>query len=455
MFSPEINESIQTVLDIGSHFDRLKDRATLFLENFGASDRGFFTPTEDDQLRQLLVSYWHSRNALFEVVLGNRDYDEATSDEEKHVRFLIGFGGALVLIDAARFMIDHVHDRPTVRTKLNEPEPAFGIPSGVYDRIRKSLTNPVHAWHLYHALQFVDNHDQSLQRYAASNEPLRKLLELSLTLRHRLNVGLDDYLIARIRARATELVTHVRRDLLFRAMYGIQKFCSQLLSETSTQPGHKSHLPSPIAEQLRSQLIPGDVLITRHEYAMTNYFLPGFWPHAALYLGCESHMADMNLTSNATFLPLLPSFRNCGSASEGRVLEALKDGVRLRPVSTPMTCDAIAVVRPQLTIAQVTDSLARGLHFVGRPYDFDFDFTRSDRLVCTEVVYRTYEGIGGLGFPLVRRAERLTLSAEDLLRMAMQGDGFRVVGAFAPGFATEFQLADDATGLLNETLPKK
>ena len=30
---------------------------------------------------------------------------------------------------------------------------------------------------------------------------------------------------------------------------------------------------------------PGDVLVVRKEYAATNYFLPGYWPHAALVIG--------------------------------------------------------------------------------------------------------------------------------------------------------------------------
>jgi len=60
------------------------------------------------------------------------------------------------------------------------------------------------------------------------------------------------------------------------------------------------------------------------------------------------------------------------------------------------------------------DALARGLSHEGKAYDFDFDFTRSDRMVCTEVVYRTYDGVGGMAFELKRRAVRL--GAEELAK---------------------------------------
>ena len=79
----------------------------------------------------------------------------------------------------------------------------------------------------------------------------------------------------------------------------------------------------------------------------------------------------------------------------GRVLEAMRDGVWLRSLGNPFRADAIAVVRPMLSQADIAQAIGRGMLHEGKAYDFDFDFTRSDRLVCTEVVYRSYQGIGG------------------------------------------------------------
>jgi hypothetical protein len=235
-------------------------------------------------------------------------------------------------------------------------------------------------------------------------------------------------------------------------MYGLQRAVSQFLSEKYLQWGHRPALPAQVAEQLRAQLLPGDVLITRKEFALTNYFLPGFWPHAALYVGQESDMEQLQLVDEFNYLSWLPAFRECGPSEEGRVLEALKDGVQLRSIATPLTCDAIALLRPRLSPTEIRSGLARGFRFVGRPYDFDFDFSRSDRMVCTEVVYRSYEGLGGLQFSLVRRAGRLTLAAEDLMRMALGRHGFEIVGVFVPRFTTQCLWAAEAERVLRETL---
>ena len=50
----------------------------------------------------------------------------------------------------------------------------------------------------------------------------------------------------------------------------------------------------------------------------------------------------------------------------------------------------MAVVRPRVGDADIARAIGRGMQHEGKPYDFDFDFSRSDRLVCTEVVYRQF-----------------------------------------------------------------
>ena len=72
-------------------------------------------------------------------------------------------------------------------------------------------------------------------------------------------------------------------------------------------------------------LQPGDVLITRHDHAFTNLFLPGYWPHAALYVGSEGDRERMGVSLDAE--------RAARWRGDRRVLEALKDGVLFRPSS--------------------------------------------------------------------------------------------------------------------------
>ncbi len=163
-------------------------------------------------------------------------------------------------------------------------------------------------------------------------------------------------------------------------------------------------------------LQPGDVLITRHDHAFTNLFLPGYWPHAALYVGSEGDRERMGVPLDAE--------RAARWRGDRRVLEALKDGVLFRPLEQTLAVDAVAVIRPQLGREDIARGLGRAVEHEGKSYDFDFDFFRSDCLVCTEVIYRAFDGLGQVRIPLTERSGRPTVSAEDLLDLAVAGRGF-------------------------------
>ncbi len=451
MLSAKMMAGARTVTNVADHFERLKQAAVEMVDLFAASQRGYFTPTEDEEVRHMLVSYWQPRNALIELVLSFQD-DEQLSQELRPAGFLVAYSGALVLVDAARFLREQFHKRPVVRKKLNEPEPHFGIGEGTYDRIQKSLTSPVHAWHLYHAAEYFQEHRQMLRGLADGQPILAPLIEIVDRLQERIRVGMGEYAVARIRVRARELVSTIHHDLWSKALFGLQKSVSRLISDVYTKPDHHPQLPSAVAEELCRILQPGDVLITRKEYALTNYFLPGYWPHAALFLGNEQQLRELGVVDHKNVKPRWRRLLECDPHEPRRVLEALKDGVWIRSLASPFASDALAVLRPRLSQSDVAVALGRGLFHDGKPYDFDFDFTRSDRLVCTEVIYRSYEQVGGIRFQLTPRAGRLTLAAEDLIRMALNREHFEPIAVYTPAHAEQLVVGGNTDAAIRRTL---
>jgi hypothetical protein len=58
-------------------------------------------------------------------------------------------------------------------------------------------------------------------------------------------------------------------------------------------------------------------------------------------------------------------------------------------------------------------------HCVGRPYDFNFDFSTDAELVCTELVYKAYEpanGYTGLKLPTVEMLGRQVTPANEFVK---------------------------------------
>lgn len=190
-------------------------------------------------------------------------------------------------------------------------------------------------------------------------------------------------------------------------------------------------------EAFAARLRPGDVLLVRQEHFLSNTFLPGFWPHALLWLGPPEAWRGLELPSGAT----LGDDAHAGPALGGRcaddhgpprVVEATSDGVVLSSLDHALAKDYVVVLRPRVPEADVASALLRAAPHLGRPYDFDFDFSTDDRLVCTELVWRAWDPVLRFGLQvdaaippsppvpgLVRVLGRLTMPAQEVARFAV------------------------------------
>jgi len=65
-------------------------------------------------------------------------------------------------------------------------------------------------------------------------------------------------------------------------------------------------------------------------------------------------------------------------------------------------------------------ALFSAFRYVGRPYDFDFDFRTDSALVCSELVFKAYEpsqGYRGLKLPLSEIVGRPVCPPNDIARL--------------------------------------
>ena len=100
------------------------------------------------------------------------------------------------------------------------------------------------------------------------------------------------------------------------------------------------------------------------------------------------------------------------------IIEALSEGVVFNSLEHSIGgADAAAVLRPRLSEAEIKEAICQAFGHAAKPYDFEFDFTSRDKLVCTEVVFRAYgANTGPIHFPVKQILGRQTMPAVELVR---------------------------------------
>ena len=384
--------------------------------------RGEFRPDEDEAIGYWFARFLSIRESLWDVM---EDVLEVLDKSIADIRgkrdwkyFLVGYAAVCVLIRIDRLMLFNVANHSVIQRKLNEAFPEYRIPRKQYTRIFSAFVDQGNVLAIRDAMQLADKNRQQLE--ALKDEPDVGFLATQLNeLESSLNPSTASYF-----KRALAYVSHKWRR---RGVVSMQNSLASVLEgfgRTTSEfynADNKNVTPELLAE-IAALLRPGDVIVTRHRKALTNLFLPGFWPHSALYIGTAEQRDAIGVKADWA--------KEQVWVEDICVLEARKDGVKFRPLTDTFSVDVFAILRPQLSANSICRGIERAVVHEGKMYNFDFDFYSSDRLVCTEVIYRAYDGLEQMKFPLQERASRKTLSAEDLLDYALDSRQFETIAVF-------------------------
>ena len=381
--------------------------------------RGYFLPDEDERVRTAYAQYLRTRKALFETLNELRPLvlsrGKVPSELEVQV-FVVAWCTACLLVRSGRYLVDNFRKNGVVRKKLDEAAPRYAIERKEFTSIYKSLTSPRNIWIFLSGIKLADKSKGEIE--ALSDHPVVGPVVAMLKEE-------EPWIESSARYYAKGRFKYRWHSFLRRHKSGYQnvsfalfKFGGSLVAELRNHWKRK-RVTRGVQRKIGRLLEPGDVIITRHDDATTNIFLPGFWPHAALHIGTEEQRAKIGVQ--------MDSGRKAKAADPVRFLEARKDGVLLRPLEDTLSVDCCTVLRPQLTPKEIANALTTAITHEGKQYDFEFDFRRADKLVCTEVVYRSFHGVGDIQFELSPKAGRMCLPAESLIDLAIEGVIFKPV----------------------------
>jgi hypothetical protein len=425
---------LRMLREIVDGLDRLEQRLDASSIPKAVTQRGYFTPDEDDRVRQGVLVYRNYRLAAYEIILRYRAYAAMEPGPCQQRCFLVAFGAALVLYAKSLRIISFAEHVPMLRAKLNEPDSKYDMEAGFFDDVLAGYSRLRNYRSMLQADAFWRAHRREARDLASElGGDWAWLLELIRHQRHAIRNRLAHVLWQRLRhdwgAFWQTLLSPFRE-----ARHGLEALLGGNLADThvTTQPAHG--ITSHMLAELRNLLQPGDVLLVRDDARLTAAILPGFWTHAALFLGSRHELAQMGLNTHPRVTRHWHQIPESGGPL-GLVLEALFPCVQINPLEVCLRVDHLVVLRPLLPSCEIAAAIGEAIGQFGKAYDFEFDFNNSSRIVCTELVYRSFHNRGKVAFFLTKRLGRYTLTGDDIIAQALDSTGDATeakAGAFQP-----------------------
>jgi len=398
----ELMRDASGVLLAADQLDRMEVEMAELYSEFVAGDRDLLTQEDHDAMRAVLVAYLDLRSTLLKTVWlyrgENSDLESVSDDPLEGSAFLTAYAAAALLVEKAWLIYDTFRDDPASRAQLDRADAAWGIPAGTFTEISGSLTNVSVMAELQVGVQRFES-DLAAGHFP-SGDPWDALAARAQRSRPAIEATLDGIGRRRLRRTFTDMAAQLRspRDELTPVVsMAVSRF------RFKERPPHRGLISVEQLADMRPNLRPGDILIERRNWYISNSLLPGFWPHAALYLGSYQELAELGVAVDDRAAPHMADFQNTDELGhEFAVIEAIGEGVVFTSLEHSVgEADAVAILRPNLSDAEMREALSRALSHRGKGYDFDFDFQTTDRLVCTELIFRTYDGI--LDLPEMRQ----------------------------------------------------
>jgi 1-acyl-sn-glycerol-3-phosphate acyltransferase len=404
----------KTLSDLIGSLQELETQATQLQAEFTDGRRSYYTAADNDAIRRAMLSYLACRTTLLGIVWRYQKQGEIAEPRLRWRAFLLSFAAASAISDSSLTLVLRFAPYPPAVRKLNEADAAWSLPAGAYDMVKRNLLDSRTREFMDGSLATYREAEREFQRfdlvmpapYAQYHEVIRRHAE---TRRERLALLVE----SRLSAPFIEAAQMTKG-----AAYRGQAFISTWLGSTRFRKPREGQLmirPSELAA-FRAKLKPGDILIERQNWFLSRAFMPGYWAHAALYVGTTNDLIRLGLDRDARVKAQWKHYAALDNLGhEHLILEAVPEGVRMTTLEHCIgVADAAAALRPRLGENQVREAIGRAFSHLNKPYDFDFDFFSSDKLVCTELVYRCYDG--SVNFPLVDVMGRRTLPPTELVR---------------------------------------
>jgi Permuted papain-like amidase enzyme, YaeF/YiiX, C92 family len=414
---PQLEADAAMLREVFAGFERLEVMYEEARQIMSPRQRGFYTPDEDNQIRAMLLAYRNYRLACWDVIWRYKDFSRRRTTAWDLRRFIVGYAAALRLFQKSLRLVEIAEFDPMLRRKLNEPDRKYDLESGFFEDVLISYSSVYNYLRMVAAGMFWRSHRRLVRELGLEEDPVVGWLVPVITRERRVLQGKFWQILGKRLRRdwgaAWRLFLRPARMLRHQSLTGFARIMANLEDHSKYKRGIGNRALAHVGGMVQ----PGDVLLIRTEDSITAALLPGFWTHACIYAGTVRDLERLGLLGHPKVSRLHEVFARQGP--HALVIEAVPRGCRVHTLEYALRADDVMVLRPNVEDHLIRDSLLEAFSHVGKPYDFEFDFNVSTRIVCTELVYRSLHGRGPISFQLTRRLGRFCLSPDDIVEQQL------------------------------------
>ncbi len=366
---------------------------------------------------------------------------------------MLSLAGSLFLYDSYRLEIAALAENEKIRRVLDRGDAGYKNPKSLLDAATEEFLSNSKRGRAADALLYCEENAAAAEAACGRDDSFRWLREMIVQSPSRtlLPTGIlpsSKAVGEHISGRSTQLFNGIQ-DLGADSMNTISLCFGNTVGLVETRKG-RLWGDAAVAEALKKTLRPGDILLEKTPFRLTDSFIPGHWGHAALWIGTEAELKEIGIWDDPAVKPYQENIR------AGRcIVEALRPGVTMNAVEHFLNIDDLGVLRREPTLDRGTlkHHILLALKQVGKDYDFNFDVETTDKIVCSELVYVVYTD---MAWPTDKTLGRYTISPDNVALKALDGGPLRLVLFYHDGKpVTDTPLALMAELMGRETPSKK
>ena len=347
-------------------------------------DKEVLSGADIDALHHMTLNQLSLKGAIAAYIAQNQHLvDDAAgySEKERMERIMISLSAMLLRYDNYLIAYINYENDSKLRQFLNDPDSAYDIPANTLSDMTNTYNNLNDREEVKKMIAFYDDH---IDTYDNVEESFFLYLKMMIEQSPSYQLGFDndtDYAVDNLNSLYTS-VLDLGDDGLTLAVNEMSKTLGNTAGLVETRKGKLYNDPD-VADNVRSVIKAGDILLEKTPFRLTDKLIPGHWGHAAVYIGTADELKALGIWDH----PVVQPFQQ--DILDGKQIdEALRDDVQLNTIEHFLNVDDLTIMHDTAESDEAkADRIILALRQLGKEYDFNYDIETSVKIVCSELVY--------------------------------------------------------------------